>query len=197
MTFSHQWWTNFTSVDLNEWYWDQSTIVMESLSSVMSSIKLKFMVKTWEKPQLVLTFKKLQGTTTTVKSYLATVTPRKTGREGTNKFHLLLADFRYCQYRKLKEMSWRDQGLVFIIGGFPLLFGPVLRGLTVCDISDAVWKPAKRCAIHFSWKQFSFHVHASFLRQNLRRRLAFSMLHCYLVSLSVFHLLLRCPSTHA
>ena len=29
-----------------------------------------------------------------------TVTPRNTGRQGTNKFHLLLADFRYCQYRK-------------------------------------------------------------------------------------------------
>ena len=28
-------------------------------------------------------------------------------------------------------MSWRDQGLAFIIGGFPLLLGPVLRRLTV------------------------------------------------------------------
>ena len=28
-------------------------------------------------------------------------------------------------------MSWRDQGLAFIIGGFPLLLGPVLQGLTV------------------------------------------------------------------
>ena len=34
-----------------------------------------------------------------------TVTPRNTGRQGTNKFHPLLADFRYCQYRKLKEMT--------------------------------------------------------------------------------------------
>ena len=34
-----------------------------------------------------------------------TVAPRNTGNEGTNKFHLLLADFRYCQYMKLKEMS--------------------------------------------------------------------------------------------
>ena len=34
-----------------------------------------------------------------------TVTPRNTGRQGTNKFHLLLEDFRYCQYRKLKEMT--------------------------------------------------------------------------------------------
>ena len=60
-----------------------------------------------------------------------TVTPRNTGRQGTNKFHLLLADFCYCQYRKLKEMSRRDQGLAFVFDGFPLLLGPVLRGLTV------------------------------------------------------------------
>ena len=60
-----------------------------------------------------------------------TVTPRNTGRQRTNQFHLLLADFCYCQYRKLKEMTWRDNGLAFVIGGFPLLLGPVLRGLTV------------------------------------------------------------------
>ena len=59
------------------------------------------------------------------------VTPHNTGRQGTNKFHLLLADFRYCQYRKLKEMTWWNQGLAFVIGGFPLLLGPVSRGLTV------------------------------------------------------------------
>ena len=35
----------------------------------------------------------------------STVTPRNTGRQGTNKFHLLWADFRYCQYKKLKEMT--------------------------------------------------------------------------------------------
>ena len=34
-----------------------------------------------------------------------TVVPRNTGREGTKKFPLLLADCCYCQYRKLKEMS--------------------------------------------------------------------------------------------
>ena len=34
-----------------------------------------------------------------------TVAPQNTGREGTNKFHLLLADFCYCQYRNLKEMT--------------------------------------------------------------------------------------------
>jgi len=56
---------------------------------------------------------------------------RDTGRQGTNKFHLLLADFRYCQNRKLKEITWRDQGLAFIISGFPLLLGPLLRDLTV------------------------------------------------------------------
>ena len=61
----------------------------------------------------------------------STVTPRNNGRQGTNKFHLLLADFCYCQYRKLKEMIWRDQGVSFVIGAFPLLLGPVLRGLTV------------------------------------------------------------------
>ena len=32
--------------------------------------------------------------------YRGTVAPRNTGRQGTNKFYLLLADFRYCQYRK-------------------------------------------------------------------------------------------------
>ena len=62
-----------------------------------------------------------------------TVAPRNTGRQGTNKLHLLLADFCYCQYRKLKEISWRDQGLAFVIGGFPLLLRPVLRGLTVSE----------------------------------------------------------------
>ena len=56
---------------------------------------------------------------------LITVTRRNTGCQGSNKFHLLLVDFRYRQYRKLKEMSGRDQGLAFIIGGFPLLLGPV------------------------------------------------------------------------
>ena len=60
-----------------------------------------------------------------------TVTLRNTGRQGTNKFLLLLADFRYCQNRKLKEMTLRDQSLAFVIGGVPLLLGPVLRGLTV------------------------------------------------------------------
>ena len=34
-----------------------------------------------------------------------TVAPRNTGSQGTNKFHLSLADFRYCQYRELKEMT--------------------------------------------------------------------------------------------
>ena len=58
-------------------------------------------------------------------SVVNTVAPRNTGSQGTKKFHLLLADFRYCQYRKLKEMAWRDQGLAFVIGGFPLLSGPV------------------------------------------------------------------------
>ena len=62
---------------------------------------------------------------------LDTATPRNTGRQGTNKFHLLLADFCYCQYRKLKEIIWRDQSLAFIIGGH---LGPVLRGLTVSRI---------------------------------------------------------------
>ena len=63
--------------------------------------------------------------------FLSTVTPRNTGCQGTNKFHPLLADFHYCQYRKSKEITSRDQGLAFLIGGFPLLLGPVLRGLTV------------------------------------------------------------------
>ena len=33
-----------------------------------------------------------------------TVAPRNTGRQGTHKFHLLLVDFCYRQYRKLNEM---------------------------------------------------------------------------------------------
>ena len=37
--------------------------------------------------------------------YGDTVAPRNTGSQGTNKFHLLLTDFRYCQYRTLKEMT--------------------------------------------------------------------------------------------
>ena len=57
--------------------------------------------------------------------YQTTVKPRNTGCQGTNKFHLLLADFRYCQYRKLKEMTRTDQGLAFVIGGFPFFLGPV------------------------------------------------------------------------
>ena len=32
-----------------------------------------------------------------------TVAPRNTGRQGTTKSHLLLADFCYCQYRNLKK----------------------------------------------------------------------------------------------
>ena len=64
-------------------------------------------------------------------SFPGTVTPRNTGRQGTNKFYLILTDFCYCQYRKLKEMSRRDQGVTFVIGGFPLLLFPVLRGLTI------------------------------------------------------------------
>ena len=66
--------------------------------------------------------------------YTDTAAPRNTGSQGTNKFHLLLADFCYCQHRKLKEMTLRDQGLAFVIGGFPLLLGPVLRDLTVYPI---------------------------------------------------------------
>ena len=54
-----------------------------------------------------------------------TVAPRNTGSQGTNKFHLLLADFCYYQYRKLKELTWRDLCLAFIISGFPLFLGPV------------------------------------------------------------------------
>ena len=38
-------------------------------------------------------------------SIQCTVAPRNTGCQGTNKFYLLLADFRYCHYRKLKEMT--------------------------------------------------------------------------------------------
>ena len=34
-----------------------------------------------------------------------TVAHRDTGSQGTNIFHLLLADFHYCHYRKLKEMT--------------------------------------------------------------------------------------------
>ena len=34
-----------------------------------------------------------------------TVAPRNAGCQGTTKSHLLLADFRYCQYRNLKEMA--------------------------------------------------------------------------------------------
>ena len=70
-----------------------------------------------------------------------TVTPRNTGCQGTNKFPLLLADFRYCHYRKLKEMTSRDQGLAFVIGGLPLLLGPVLRGLTVRKSVDGYVYP--------------------------------------------------------
>ena len=47
----------------------------------------------------------------------------------TNSF--LLADFRYCQYEIRKKMTWKDQGLAFVIGEFPLLLGSRLRGLTV------------------------------------------------------------------
>ena len=64
---------------------------------------------------------------------MSTVAPCNTGRQGTNKFHLLLVDFRYCHFRKLKEMSRRDHGLALVIGGFLLLLGPVLRGLTVLE----------------------------------------------------------------
>ena len=34
-----------------------------------------------------------------------TVAPRNTGRQGTTKSHLLLADFCYCRYNKLKELT--------------------------------------------------------------------------------------------
>ena len=63
--------------------------------------------------------------------YSNTVKPRNTGCQVTNNIHLLLADFCYCQYRILKEMTWRDQSLAFVIGGFPLFLGPVQRGLTL------------------------------------------------------------------
>ena len=37
------------------------------------------------------------------------------------QLYLLLADLHW----KLKEMTWRNQGLTFANGGFPLLLGPV------------------------------------------------------------------------
>ena len=73
--------------------------------------------------------------------FLSTVTPRNTGCQGTNKFHPLLADFHYCQYRKSKEITSRDQGLAFLIGGFPLLLdlGPVKRGIPFLYASSSSW----------------------------------------------------------
>ena len=48
-------------------------------------------------------------------------------------------------------MTWRDQGLTFVIGGFPLLLGPVLRGLTVAI--EAVNIDAFACFIPKGFEQ--------------------------------------------
>ena len=66
--------------------------------------------------------------------YITTVAPRNTGSQGTKKFHLLLADFRYCQYRELKEMTWRDQSLTVkprFTG--PRFAGPLTSGIAGCN----------------------------------------------------------------
>ena len=50
--------------------------------------------------------------------------------KGQSNFYLLLVD------RKLIVITWRNQGLAFVIGGFLLLLGPVLRGLTVHHLDN-------------------------------------------------------------
>ena len=44
---------------------------------------------------------------------------------------VLFTDFCYCQYMKLTNILSRDLKTSFIIGGIPLLAGPVKRGATV------------------------------------------------------------------
>ena len=50
-------------------------------------------------PNLMLMSNRSIGFISFLGLWISTLTPRNTGRKGTNKFHLLLADFCYCQYR--------------------------------------------------------------------------------------------------
>ena len=60
------------------------------------------------------------------------MTPCNNGFQGINNYYLLLADFCYCQYRILKEIT-RDQHVAFFINVFSLLSGSVQRGFTVVE----------------------------------------------------------------
>ena len=64
-----------------------------------------------------------EGRTNSINS--DTVKPRNNGCQGTNKLHLLLADFHYSQHRKKKRKTKKNHCLAFLIGGFPLFLGPV------------------------------------------------------------------------
>ena len=81
----------------------------------------------WPQPQIkVFTYKLYCYSKIRHHHVTITVKPRNNGCQGTNQFHLLLADCWYCQYRKKeKEIIWRDHSLVFVIDEFPLLLGPI------------------------------------------------------------------------
>ena len=49
---------------------------------------------------------------------VCTVEPPNNSCQGTTKFYLLMADFCYCQYKNLKEMTWNEQDSMPIIGRF-------------------------------------------------------------------------------
>ena len=53
----------------------------------------------------------------------------------------LWVDFCYCHYKKFEEITNRDQVFFSVIGGFPLLKGPLQRGVTVCRITKSIEVP--------------------------------------------------------
>ena len=55
----------------------------------------------------------------------------ETDFRGTTFFFLLKADFGYCQKKKYKEFAWKDPKFAFVIGGIPLVAGPLERGSTL------------------------------------------------------------------
>ena len=54
-----------------------------------------------------------------------TVESHYNGSQGTDNFYLLLAEFCYSQYMKLKKIYSWDWKTISIIGGIMLLAGPV------------------------------------------------------------------------
>ena len=56
---------------------------------------------------------------------------RNNGFKGNNKFDLPLANYHFCQYKKMKRNDFNGQYWISVKSGLPLLIDPLKRGVTV------------------------------------------------------------------